>query len=521
MLPNFGDEKGVADTIKLSGLNVPILVQAYPDDLDASTSSAAAMPSAARSRSATTCASTASAFSLTDVHTVHPHSAELQAGPAEIHRASAGWSTACATRALGAIGARPDAFNTVRYSEKLLQAAGISVQHRRPVRDLGAAKRLTDDDAAGAGTSWRRSRRYATTDGVPSPFPGAHGEARRRHRPTGCRANDLDATALQCWTSIQKNYGINVCTLMSMMSDQLMPTACEVDITGVVSMYALQLASGTPSALVDWNNNYADDPDKCVLFHCGNWAKTFIPEHRDGNTADILGTTLGEENTYGAIAGRVPAGPMTFARISTDDPTAHPRLHGRGPASPMIRWTPSAAAPSWRCRTCRNCSSTSASNGFEHHVAMTAAPSAAILAEAFETYLGWEVYRHLGFEGESRLSVAPHTPGLSRDLCRGLSCLQRGKCDFTTPGMRLAGVTTDEGTACRVCTMMLYRQHTVPHDREIAGRDGAGEAPRPLWRKPTPTTVRRRRVGFAVQTAVRTARWDRVSLVRPDKLCRA
>ena len=33
VLPNFGDEKGVADTIKLSGLNVPILVQAYPDDL--------------------------------------------------------------------------------------------------------------------------------------------------------------------------------------------------------------------------------------------------------------------------------------------------------------------------------------------------------------------------------------------------------------------------------------------------------------------------------------------------------
>ena len=32
-LPNFGDEKGVADTLKLSGLNVPVLIQAYPDDL--------------------------------------------------------------------------------------------------------------------------------------------------------------------------------------------------------------------------------------------------------------------------------------------------------------------------------------------------------------------------------------------------------------------------------------------------------------------------------------------------------
>src|SRR5580765_968415 len=33
VLPNFGDEKGVADTLKLARLNVPVLVQAYPDDL--------------------------------------------------------------------------------------------------------------------------------------------------------------------------------------------------------------------------------------------------------------------------------------------------------------------------------------------------------------------------------------------------------------------------------------------------------------------------------------------------------
>ena len=129
---------------------------------------------------------------------------------------------------------------------------------------------------------------------------------------------DLTASALQCWTSLQQNYHINVCTLMSMMSEQLMPSACEVDITGVASMYALQLASGSPSALVDWNNNYGGDPDKCVLFHCGNWAKSFLPGIEMKN-AEILATTLGTENTYGAVAGRVPAGPMTYARISTDD----------------------------------------------------------------------------------------------------------------------------------------------------------------------------------------------------------
>ncbi len=91
-------------------------------------------------------------------------------------------------------------------------------------------------------------------------------------------ANALDATAIQCWTSVQENYGCNVCTLMSMMSEKFMPSACEVDVTGVLTMYAMQLAGDTPAALVDWNNNYADDDDKCVLFHCGNWAKSvFCP----------------------------------------------------------------------------------------------------------------------------------------------------------------------------------------------------------------------------------------------------
>ena len=129
----------------------------------------------------------------------------------------------------------------------------------------------------------------------------------------------LDATAIQCWTSVQQNFGCNVCTLMSMMSEKFMPSACEVDVTGVLTMYAMQLAGGTPAALVDWNNNYADDDDKCVLFHCGNWAKSFLPDIKIAN-APILGSTLGVENTYGALDGRTPAGPLTFGRITTADP---------------------------------------------------------------------------------------------------------------------------------------------------------------------------------------------------------
>jgi L-fucose isomerase-like protein len=293
---------------------------------------------------------------------------------------------------LGAIGARPTAFNTVRYSEKLLQAYGISVTTIDFSEILGLARKLSDDDVK-VMAKLSEIKAYAKHEIVPSPHIV-------RMAKLGIvisdwmTDNDLDASALQCWSSIQKNYGVNACTLMSMMSDQLMPSACEVDITGVVSMYALQLASGFPGALADWNNNYGDDPDKCILFHCGNWANSFVPNN-EIKTAPILGTTLGEENTYGAMAGRASAGQMTYARVSTDDVNGAIRTYvgiGQLTDDPADTFGHRAVAyvPNLQSLLKYICK-----NGFEHHVAMTIGNVADALGEAFTTYLGWENYHHL------------------------------------------------------------------------------------------------------------------------------
>jgi L-fucose isomerase-like protein len=204
---------------------------------------------------------------------------------------------------------------------------------------------------------------------------------------------DIDATAIQCWSSLQKNYGVNCCTIMSMMSEKLMPSACEVDIAGTVAMYALQLASGKPSALVDWNNNYGDDPDRCVFFHCGNWAKAFLPDITIA-TAPILGTTLGEKNTYGALAGRTPQGPVTFGRVSTDDREGRIRAYvgeGQFTDDPLKTFGTRAVV---RVPELQKLMRFICRNGFEHHAAMNASHSAGILAEAMDTYLGWDVHRH-------------------------------------------------------------------------------------------------------------------------------
>ncbi len=210
------------------------------------------------------------------------------------------------------------------------------------------------------------------------------------------QALDIQATAIQCWNSLQANLGANVCTLMSMMSEGLMPSACEVDVTGAVSMYALQLASGTPSALVDWNNDYGDEDDKCVLFHCGNWPRSFYAEQPRMEYAPILGSTLGNDNTYGVIAGRVPAGPLSFARVSSDDRQGCLKAfvgEGRFVDDPLDTFGSRAVVeiPGLQDLLLHVCT-----HGYEHHVAVSRSQAAAVLEEALGTYMGWEVYRHHG-----------------------------------------------------------------------------------------------------------------------------
>ncbi len=390
VLPNFGDEKGVADTIKISGLNVPILIQAYPDDLS--------QLSPARRRDAfcgkiSVCNNLAQAgvpFSLTRRHTIAVNEPEFRA---ELEKFLGVCRVVNGLRRvrIGAVGARPGAFNTVRYSEKILQRHGISVTTVDLSEIIGQANRLGESNA-GVKAKIDEIRAYADTKLVPqdklvlmAKMGVVLGEF--------MAANALDATAIQCWTSVQQNYGCNVCTSMSMMSEQLMPSACEVDVTGVLTMYAMQLASMTPSALVDWNNNYGADENKCVLFHCGNWAKSFLPDIKV-STAPILGSILGEQNTYGALEGRTPASPLTYGRITTSDATGSIRTYvGEGMLTNDELKTfgnrAVAQVPKLQKLMRHVCS-----QGFEHHVVMNASHTGGILAEAFGKYLGWEVYHH-------------------------------------------------------------------------------------------------------------------------------
>jgi L-fucose isomerase-like protein len=390
VLPNFGDEKGVAETIKLANLNVPVLVQGYPDDLKKMDVVNRRDAWCGKISVCNNLYQFGIKYSLTTKHVVSPSDESFIADLKNfiaVCRVVKGMRNV----RIGAVGARPGAFNTVRYSEKILQRNGISVTTVDLSEILGNANKLTADHA----------RVKEKLEGI------------KAYTPTGKTPNDklvqiakldvvladfmaenaLDATAIQCWTSLQQNYGCNVCTNMSMMSENMLPSACEVDVTGTLSMYAMQLASGTPSALVDWNNNYADDDTKCVLFHCGNWAKSFLPDIQI-STAPILGTSVGVENTYGALDGRTPASPLTYGRISTDDSLGIIKAYvGEGELTNDALNTFGNRAVA-QINNLQGLMQYVCRNGFEHHVVMNASKTASILKEAFENYLGWQVYQH-------------------------------------------------------------------------------------------------------------------------------
>jgi len=390
VLPNFGDEKGVAETLKLAGLNVPVLIQAYPDDLNKLDVVNRRDAWCGKISVCNNLHQFGIKYSLT---TKHVTALNDEIFKKDLFDFIAVCKVANGLRKvrIGAVGARPTAFNTVRYSEKLLQRNGISVTTVDLSEILGNANKLTGNDQS-VKDKLEKIHAYTPTGKTPNDKLVQIAKLDVVLEEF-MKANSLDCTAIQCWTSLQQNYGCNVCTNMSMMSENMLPSACEVDVTGTLTMYAMQLASGSPSALVDWNNNYADDDTKCVLFHCGNWAKSFLPDISI-STAPIIGTTVGTENTYGALDGRTPAMPLTYGRISTDDCNGIIKAYvGEGELTndelktfgnrAVAQINDLQGLMKYVCR-----------NGFEHHVVMNASKTAGILKEAMENYLGWETYVH-------------------------------------------------------------------------------------------------------------------------------
>jgi len=391
VLPNFGDELGVVNTIHMAGLNVPVLVQACDDDNDKVD---------VKSRRDAFCGKLSVCnnlyqygikFTDTTYHTYSLDSAELEK---DLHRFAGICRVVKGLRGLrvGAIGTRPIGFQTMRASEKLLQKSGITVVPVDMSEILASAEKM-DEKGKQVREKVEAIRKYGKCHLL------NEGQINRQARfglavEQWIEANDIQISALQCWESIQKNYGCASCVTMSMMGEKLMPSACEVDIAGTIGMYALALAAQRPSALLDWNNNYAEDRDKVVCTHCSNYPKSFFENEIEIGSLDILGTVLGQEDTFGAVKGKVAPGDMTFFRLSTDDPKGMIKSYlGEGVITDDPYGMDGGIAVC-RVSNLQNLMKYICKNGFEHHVCMVRGHVADILEEAIGNYMGWELYIH-------------------------------------------------------------------------------------------------------------------------------
>ena len=389
-LPNFGDERAIADTIRLSGLSVPVLVHATSDDpakmlIDNRRDAFCGKMSACNVMS-----QYGIAYTLTSLHTQRPESPGFRA---DLRRFAATCRVVKGLRGarIGAVGARPAAFKTVRYSEKILERVGISVEPIDLSEIMGRIGKLADDDAAVRG-KLDEMRAYVDTRGIPD-VPLTKMAKFGLVLEEWMREVDVSISAVQCWTSMEEYFGVVPCTIMSMLSNANLPSACEVDVMGTISMHALTLASETPSALLDWNNNYGDDPDKAVCFHCSNLPMDFF-ESAKMDYQEIIAGTVGRDNTYGTVVGKVKAGAMSFARFSTDDNAGAIRGYvgeGAFTADPLTTFGGAGVAhiPNLQPLLQHICR-----HGFEHHVAGTFSHVADAVHEATTRYLGWDVLRH-------------------------------------------------------------------------------------------------------------------------------
>ncbi len=392
-LPNFGEETGVADAIRMSRLDVPILIQACDDDFDKLQLENRRDAFCGKLSLCNNLYQYGIPYSLTARHTCPVGGEEFAADVRRFAKVCAVVKSMRGAR-IAQIGARVTPFRTVRYSEKLLQLSGITVE----TEDFSEI--LADIHAMGEADEPRIAAKVAEIRAYGRVAPCADEEKLRKQAKLclvvedWMRAHHCDASAIQCWDSVEANYGCAMCLAMSMMGEKGQPSACETDVMGAVSMLALLKASGKPPLYQDWNNNYADQPNKCINVHCSNYPASVFTEKPEIANLDILATTLGAEVSFGALKGRVAPGAMTYLKIATDDKHGKIKCYlgeAAFTADPLPTFGGVAVCEVPRLNDLMRHLT---QNGYEHHVALVQAEVADILEEALGTYLGWDVYRH-------------------------------------------------------------------------------------------------------------------------------
>jgi L-fucose isomerase-like protein len=290
---------------------------------------------------------------------------------------------------LGALGARTTAFKTVRYDEIALQHHGITVESFDLSEVFGKMEKL---DTSGHRYTQRitEMQGYSCWEGVPST--AMYKLARLSVvLDDYILENGLDCLALRCWVEMEQQLHISPCVILSMLNERGIAAACEVDVCNAVMMHALQLASGFPTTCLDWNNNYSDEDDKCILFHCGPVPKSLMSTPGQITDHAILRNVVGEGNAFGCNVGRIKPGPITFASMVTDSGKLRCYVgEGKITEDPIAEGFFGCAGVA-QIPNLQDVLMHVGRNGFRHHVSVSAGHTKAAMVEALGNYLGYDI----------------------------------------------------------------------------------------------------------------------------------
>ena len=384
-MPIFVDENGAINALQDAG--VPILMQAYPDEIGKMDF---------KHRRDAYCGK----FSVTDVfyqyqvpftvlkpHVVHPLSpafAENLREFAAICRVVNGMKRFN----LGCIGARTTAFKTVRFDEITLQKYGINVE-AFDLSELIMKVKEMEDQAPGVQEKLAKLRDYTDFSGVPE-------ENAATLAKVGVvideyiRDYHLDAIALRCWNEMETYLRVSPCVLLSALNDMGIAASCEIDVCSAITMRAMQLASEEPATVLDWNNNYGDDEDKVVLFHCGPVAQSLM-KGKGRVTEHKMFAKNDPGSGWGTNEGRMDAFPMTYSNCKTEDGKLTVYVsEGRMTDDPIEEGYFGCAGVAEISRL-QDKLIRLARGGFKHHTSVGKGHMQAVLEEAFTTYLGYDL----------------------------------------------------------------------------------------------------------------------------------
>jgi L-fucose isomerase-like protein len=292
---------------------------------------------------------------------------------------------------IGAFGARTTPFKAVRYDEVTLQRYGISVETFDLSGIFSKIKELQviDDKFINKAEVLKN---YCSWRQVPE-------KSFENMVKLGVVIDDyieeykLDALALRCWDEIQQELDISPCVLVSELNERGITAACELDVSSAVAMHVLRLASDSPCACFDWNNNYGTEKDKCIVFHCGPAPKSMM--HGEGIITEhgILKKSLPDCGTYGCLTGRLKNSPVTCAGMITLDGKMSFYLLEGEITDDLVPEEFFGCAGVIRIPELQNKLTKIGRHGFRHHVAITHGHVAEAVKEAFNAYLNYSMIK--------------------------------------------------------------------------------------------------------------------------------